>query len=326
MRIAHENYVVPPQVIDSGMRDWSINVFDAIKNPHNLFLSLVVILSFFAVIGLYYLFAVSKTGIIFNRKLERLEPFGHVILRVALALSFLASAYFNSFLGPEISLTSIPLGEVLKPVLYIICSLILLGLFTEIASVIGLIILILTTLIYKDYIVTYFNYFGELLVLIFWGSKFMSLDGLLRKANGWVNSIKDWEIPLIRITYGISVLYPAITIKILHPVIMIEIVERYNLTEIRWLFPSDPLLISLGTGAMQVVVGLAIIFGFATRFNAFLTLILYILSIIYFKEAVWPHYILLALALYLIINNGGKYSIDNWIQNGRIKKLGLKNI
>jgi uncharacterized membrane protein YphA (DoxX/SURF4 family) len=95
---------------------------------------------------------------------------------------------------------------------------------------------------------------------------------------------------------------------------MIEIAGKYHLTDIHWLFPPDPLLVSLGTGLMQIVVGLALIVGFETRLNALITFVLYVMSILYFKEAVWPHYILLALAGYLFVNNGGDWSFDNWIK------------
>jgi len=39
---------------------------------------------------------------------------------------------------------------------------------------------------------------------------------------------------------------------------------------------------------------------------------------------VWPHYILLALALYLVVNNGGRYTIDRLIENAAKKTAGIK--
>jgi len=321
---AHENYVLPTADIDRGMSDWSINVLDALKNPDNILISLYVSIGALVVFGLYYLFFTSRPGIVFDRRIKKLEPLGHVMLRLALAFSFIASAYFNSFLGPEIPLTSLPLGLLLKPVLYIIGALLLVGLFSKIVGAIGLAILILATIVYKDYMITYVNYYGEFIALILYGSMVFSLDSLLLRASRFAKKFQEWEIPLIRITYGISILYPAITIKLLHPAIILQIVNQYKLNEISWLFPSDPLLISLGTGVTQVALGLLIIIGFETRLNALATFVLYLLSIIFFKEAVWPHYILLALALYLAINNGGEYSIDNLLQKQALKKRGLR--
>ncbi len=72
--------------------------------------------------------------------------------------------------------------------------------------------------------------------------------------------------------------------------------------------------------AAEAAVGLAIILGFQTRLNSAITLGLYIMSIIFFKEAVWPHYILLALGVYLIINKGGGYSLDKLIEKRALIK------
>ena len=237
-----------------------------------------------------------------------------MVLRVALAASFLASAYFNAFLGPEIPLSSLPAGTWFAPLLFILGIFLLLGLFTEIVSMLGLLLLGIATYVNGEYMLTYFNYFGVFVALLLFGSRIFSLDQYITKTTAFVKKYRKWELPIIRITYGISVLYPAIVIKILHPSIIVEIVEKYHLSDIHWLFPADPLLISLGTGLAQILIGLCIIFGFETRLNSFLTFILYALSILFFKEAVWPHYILLALALYLTINDGGEWSIDNWIE------------
>lgn len=110
----------------------------------------------------------------------------------------------------------------------------------------------------------------------------------------------------------------------MHPIIIVEIEKQYHLSQIGWLFPQDPLLISLGTGLAQITVGLFIIIGFETRLSAFLTLLLYVGSIIFFKEAVWPHYILLALAFYLVINNGGGFTIDEFVEKLKGKFLQKK--
>jgi uncharacterized membrane protein YphA (DoxX/SURF4 family) len=323
---AHENYVLSEVQINSGMRDWSINVFNALQDPVNVRLSLIIGSLITLAIILYYYFEKSRAGLWLNEKLQNLEPLGHVLLRVALAASFLASALTYSYLGPEISVYSLPLGNIIHIALYTVGFMLLFGLFTEIAAVVSLLIIILATFVYKDYILTYFNYYGEFIALILFGSTVFSLDRyFFGKASRWREKYKQWEIAIIRITYGISILYPAISIKLLHPTIIIQIVEQYHLTKFHWLFPSDPLLISLGGGLLQVLLGIFLIVGFATRFSALATFILMLLSVIYFKEAVWPHYILLALALYLMINNGGELSLDHKImKKTRLSKIRME--
>ena len=314
---AHENYVLPAADIARGMSDWNVNVFDALQNPANLKVALLVAGASLLVFILYYFLALSKIGLMLDDKLKQLEPLGHVILRLALGASFIASALFHSFLGPEIPLTGLPWGQFWQPSLFALGGLLILGWFTEIAAVAGLILMLAATLIYGDYMLTYFNYFGEFIALLFFGSRFFSLDRFRAGATNLFQKYQQWEIPIIRITYGISVLYPAIVIKILHPAIILQIVNQYHLNQIHWLFPSDPLLISLGTGLAQIVVGLFIILGFETRLNSAITFVLYVLSIAFFREAVWPHYILLALGLYLVTNNGGGWSVDGWLRKKR---------
>ena len=322
---AHENYVLPQENIDRGMNDWSVNVFDALRDPHNLAISLSVAGILFVVFVLYYFFFSSKLGILIDRKVRRLEPIGHALLRIALGVSFLASAYFSSYLGPELPLSSLPLGALLRPVLFVTGVLLIFGFLTKIAGALGLITMLLSAVVYKDYMLSYLNYFGVCAAFFLFGSRAFSIDHYIFKtSSAFREKWREWELPLVRVTYGISILYPAIVVKLLHPSIILEIVEKYHMDQISWLFPSDPLLISLGTGLAQIVVGICIIVGFETRLNALATFVLYLLSVLFFQEAVWPHYILLALAFYLVVNDGGGWSVDGAIEKRGFKRLFLQ--
>ncbi len=336
---AHENYVLTQDQINADLGFHGPSVFSALNNPGNLKISLIVALLSTLGIIVFFIFSHSSAGRKMDNFLQKGESFGQVVLRMALAVSLLASAYFNSFLGPEISLTTLPLAFILKPALVILGILMFLGLWSEIVGVLSLVILFIASWVYKDYMITYFNYFGEFLALAWFGSRVFSLDKLFYKtplfakasAHGPLKKFKllwakrldkkyhDWELLIIRVTYGISIIYPAITYKLIHPEVIVDIANRYNLMQFHWLFPGDPLLISLGTGLAQVAVGVCVTLGFETRLNTLVTFGLMFLSVIFFKEAVWPHIVLLALALYLIINNGGKYSLDNYIEINKEK-------
>ncbi|MBU6500842.1 MAG: DoxX family protein [Patescibacteria group bacterium] len=307
---AHENYVLTKEQISAGMSDWSINVWDALRDSHNLAISLEVGAGILAVFVLYFLFDRSRWGVALDGKIRVLEPLGEWLVRFAVGASLIYSAATHVFLGPEIPLASIPGGQIWEWVLYVVGALLILGLFSRVAGAVSLLIISLATIIYRDYMLTYFNYFGEFAALVLFGSYVFSLDRLRAAGKNISRRIKDYETAILRITYGVSVLYPAISIKLLHPIIIVQIVNQYHLNQIHWLFPQDPLLISLGTGLAQILVGLLIIIGFETRLASFATLILYMMSILYFKETVWPHYILLALALYFVINDGGGLTLD----------------
>ena len=310
---AHEGYVLTKLQVAQGMQDFSINVLTALNNPGNFRVGLAVGLVSLIGIILYFLFQISDAGIWFDRLLKKVEPLGNAFLRVAFAGSLIASAYFNAFLGPEISLNTFPAGNLIRIILYVAGFMILLGIFTEIAGIATYLLLGVMTIIYKDYVLTYYNYVGEAVTLIIFGAYTFSLDRLIRGHSFFAEKHREIEIAIIRVTYGISILYPAITIKLLHPAIIIQIANQYNLTQFHWLFPHDPLLISLGTGLAQIAVGICLILGFQTRLNTLVTFVLMTMSVLFFKEAVWPHFILLALALYLWFNDGGEISLDHFL-------------
>lgn len=320
--LAHEQYVLTKQQLDLDLADKSTHVLAALNSSENIMISTCVGIGIITLLVIFFFFQYSKLGLKLNKRLNEAEPIGHILLRVSLGASLIASAYFHSFLGPEIPVTSLFLGNLLIPLLYTCGILLVLGLFTRIASLIGFVLLLLTTYVYGEYMITYFNYFGEFLALILFGSYVFSLDNKFLGKSKLIKKYKNWEILLIRVTYGISVMYPAITLKLLHPAVIVEIVNEYHLNQIWWLFPHDPLLISLGTGLAQILVGIMIIIGFETRLASFATFLLYVGSIIFFKEAVWPHYVLLSLAFYLVLNNGGTITLDNYI--GRILGAGKK--
>jgi uncharacterized membrane protein YphA (DoxX/SURF4 family) len=318
--LAHEQYVLTASEMNHDLALRGPSVWSSLNNPTNLKIALMVGIGSLLVFLIYFFWERSKGDKKFEIFMDKLEPFGHVVLRIALAASLIFSADFSVFLGPELPLTTIPLGLVLKPVMYVLGGMLLIGLWSEIASVAAAAILILATLVYKDYMLSYANYLGEFIALIFFGSRVFSVDRMLYGVKSWAQKYQKYEIALIRITYGISIMYPAIIYKLLHPAVIVDIVNRYNLTQFHWLFPSDPLLISLGTGLAQVTVGICLILGFETRLMTFVTFVLMILSVSFFKEAVWPHYILLALSFYLMINNGGEWGLDYYVQRWRKRK------
>lgn len=313
---AHENYVLPKAEIAAGMADWSINVWSSLQTPGNLLIAFKFGAGFIALLVAYFFFQRSTWGDAFDSWMRKGESFGDSVLRIVLGASLIFSAYLHSFLGPELPLSSIPGGNFWSIIMYILGILLVTGLFSRVAGLGAMVIMLLATLVYKDYMLTYFNYFGEFLTLVIFGSYVFSLDKLFALKKAVVSrTTRNWEALIIRVTYGISIWYPAISIKLLHPIIIVWIVQQYHLNQITWMFPQDPVLIALGTGLTQIAVGLALMAGFETRLMAAITFVLYVMSILFFKEVVWPHYILLALSLYLAINDGGDWTLDRWLKN-----------
>src|SRR5262249_13188017 len=154
-----------------------LDELNALKNPHDLAVTLEITAVILVVIALNFFFRRSNLGYWVNSKFERLAFLGPILVRLAISASFFFSAQSMSFLGPELPLTQMPLAHVLQWALYAISVMILLGLFTEVAAVIGLIIFTIGLVVFKQYLLTYFNYLGELIVLMLFGMRRWSFDG-----------------------------------------------------------------------------------------------------------------------------------------------------
>lgn len=264
-------------------------------------------------LGLSILFWYSQFGRWVDGWLRKAAVIGPVIIRIALAGALYSSAVTGSFLGPEIRLNMLPGGAIIPFILYGISLLILFGLFTEIAAAIGLVLIILAAKAYGVYLLTYLSYVGALLVLTLIGARFFSIDQLLGRNKDDSHRFVRWETLIIRVFFGLALIYTAIVIKILHPAVPLTVVGQYNLTHYHWLFPSDPLLIALGAAMTEIAIGTMVILGFQIRTVMLVTLFYMTLSLLFFKEAVWPHLILFGISISLLLNNSGEFTLDDWL-------------
>lgn len=311
--LAHEAYVLPHSLFVSEINSAvSWHAFDALKDPGNLKLCIVIILG--TLLALIASFWCSRLGLVraFVNKIERLSRFGPWLVRVAISASFFFSALTNSFLGPEISLGTMPLGSIVRILLFGISIMILFGLFTELAAIAALLVFGLAAYEYHWYLATYLNYIGEILVLILFGTHW-SLDRLLFGWKRRFQTLRRYETDIVRICYGAALAYAAINVKLLHPSLTLEVVNRYNLTQFHWLFPHDPLLITLGAGLSELAIGLFILLGFRLRLTVLISLFYITLSLLYFKEAVWPHFLLYGISFNLLITPQ-QWSLDNYLE------------
>jgi len=167
--------------------------------------------------------------------------------------------------------------------------------------------------------VTYLNYLGEFAVLLLFGMRRWSID---RYIFGKLKRFKKFEKygpVIIRICYGIGLIFAAVTVKFLHPSLTLEIINNYNLLQFHWLFPNDALLVVLGAAIAETAIGLLIVIGFETRITILVLLFYLTLSLIYFREAVWPHFILYGISLNLLVQPE-TFTFDNLFFGKRKKK------
>jgi uncharacterized membrane protein YphA (DoxX/SURF4 family) len=311
--LAHEVYVLSPDKFSEDLRAPWINVFASLRGPHNFVLAGWISFGVLALLLAGVFFWRSWVGGMVDLWLRRFDGAGHVIVRLALAASLFASAWTGSFLGPDVLLANLPFSEVLRALLFILSLMFLFGIGTEYAAVVSLVLFSLVLMNHGLYLLTYLNYFGELIALLIFGSRVWSLDGLLLGSRGLLARWSDFEPVILRVFFGLALIYTAIHIKLLHPAIALDVVTQYHLTSYTTFFPSDPLLLVLGASVVELLIGLFLVLGFQTRLTIVVMLFYITLSLLFFRESVWPHLMLYGIGISLFLSGGRKWSLDGWI-------------
>lgn len=327
--LAHEVYVLSHEKFSQDLQAPTINTLQALTKPENLRLTFFLVTVVFLVLLLLLYFRYTKAGFEADRQLKKLSRIGLFVIRLALSASFLYAGHSNSIFGPELSLNNLPLHAILPYAEYLIGVMLLLGLFTEIAAVLSLLLFGLAVFSNGIYLLTYTNYLGEIIALILFGSRFLSLDRLIFGQQKRFSNLKAYENTIIRVGYGAALLYATINIKIIHSQIPLDVINQYHLNQINWLFPQDPLLIVMGAAIVETIMVLFIIVGFTTRITNVVLMFYLTLSILFFKESVWPHYMLYGISLSILFNGAGTLSIDESFgkfikNNSSLRKVFLK--
>ena len=299
---AHEAYVLPYNTFWNGMKQsFSPHAFDALKNPHNLYLIVVIGLPVILLLTLNFFFRRSELGQKVSSLFERYSYLGPHFVRITIAIALFFSAFSNTFLGPELHESLFLFPHIIQITLFAISLMIAVGFLTELAALTGIIIFVSSFFIFGPYIFTYLNYLGELIVLFLFGMRIFSVDKYLFGPLRRFQVFEKYETVIVRVMYGLALIYAGITVKLLHPDLTILVVNTWHLTKFHWLFPSDPLLVTLGAGVVESIIGLFIIFGFEMRLTILISLFYITLSLFYFRELVWPHLLLYGISFNLLL-------------------------
>lgn len=310
---AHEAYVLTHQEFQKGLYMNTVNPFapllDASHFQLSAFITFSVVVSYIFVI----LWSTNPIAGVLDRSIKKAKFFGLLIIRLAISLSFFYAAIGNSFLGPELSLTQIPGGEIIRILLFVISLAILLGFFVEVSAFTGLGIFFYLTQYHGIYMFTYLNYFGELFVLFFFGSRFFSIDRILFGKKAWLKYIekfREYETPIVRILYGLALMYAGFSIKFQHQQISIWVYDQYHLNDF---FHANASFIAAGAGLSEILIGLFIVIGFTMRFTILISLFFITISLLYFHELIWPHLMLYGISFSLLINSADKITSDHYM-------------
>jgi uncharacterized membrane protein YphA (DoxX/SURF4 family) len=299
---AHEAYVIPYNTFWAGMNTpLSLHAFDALKDPANIRVTIIIVLSVWLLLGLNFIFRLSSVGKRCHAFFEKFSSSGPVLMRMTIATAFLFSSLAGSFLGPELHGSLMPHHSIVQIALFVMSMMIFFGIFTELAALVGIVLFSTSFFVFGPYVFTYLNYLGELIVLLLFGARILSVDKYFFGNLKRFESFRKYESVIIRVFYGLALVYAAITVKLLHPDLTVSVVNTWNLTQFHLLFPHDPLLVTFGAGIVECVIGLFIIFGFEMRLTILISLFYITLSLLYFREMVWPHLLLYGISFYLLV-------------------------
>lgn len=325
-KFAHEVYVLTPDQVSNDKSQEGVNLLHALTNRHDLYIFIFITLVLPVVLGLVIFLKMTNPFQKLGKWIDKATIIAPDIIRMAFGASLILSAMNNAVFGPELPLSNFPAPNFLKFALFTIGFALLLGVFTRIFAWLSLILWCFIFAIQGWYILTYANYLGEAIAVILLSSQMISFDSLLAKLRHKKlpkGPFEEFSMPISRVLFGFALLYAAITVKFLNPAVALDVVTRYNLTDY---FPFDPLFIVLGAALTEL--GLAILFmmGFLRRFISVIFLIFLSLSIIYFKESVWPHFLLIGFGVGIFLHKPDIWAVDKYFFTGKSsKKKTVKN-
>ncbi len=310
---AHEAYVLTRQEFDKGLQINSTNPFAALFDPSHLTLTAIITICVVSSYLLIILWSTTKYAAILDKIIKKAKVIGPLIIRLAISSSFFYAAQANAVLGPELSLAHLPGGEIVRLLEFVMAFMVFFGVFVEIAAFIGIGIFFYISWQYGWYLLTYLNYFGELIVLLLFGSKYISFDRFFfgkKLIIKGLEKFKEYETPIVRILYGCALIYAGYTIKFQHQILSVWVYNQYHLKDF---FHASAEFIAAGAGLSEITIGLFIILGFVMRFTILISLVFITLSLMYFHEMLWPHFMLYGISFSLLINSADKLTIDKYL-------------
>jgi uncharacterized membrane protein YphA (DoxX/SURF4 family) len=307
----HEVYVLTPNQVTRGLRG-HVNIWQALQSSHNLRLFVLCGLLVLAVLGACTYLKSLRFFQGVGGFIDRATPIAPDIIRIAFGASLLFSLKNQALFGPELPLSGFPLANLLRPLLFLAGIALILGVGIRIFGIIAAAIWVFAFADKGWYMLTYLNYLGEALAVILLSRQLLSVDTLMSRAKKTKQKRGGYErysMPIARVFFALSLLYAAISVKFIHTALSLDVVNGYHLTRY---FPFDPLFVVLGAGLIEILVATLYLVGFLQRFNTLVFLVFMSLSILFFKESVWPHYLLIGLGVGIFLHEPDDFALDKY--------------
>lgn len=316
---AHEVYVLPSGTINEALGMQPFNMWQVVVANLGEF----TLWAFIAAIVIFVVFFVSVSrGIerLLDPWLAKLPRYAPAVSRITVGISFIAAAYYQALFGPELPLAgtfgaSAPLVTVL---LLAVGVAITVGWYARVASLAVLALFAVEIGVHGVYMLTYTNYFAELLILVILGAHILAIHhkghdiasappALLRIKK----ALTPYAFLILRVGFGISLFYASLYAKILHNNLALDVAYAYP--PLVHFFGFEPHFLVLGAALIEMLIASFFILGIEIRFTSLFLLFWLTLSLIYFGEVVWPHVILIGIPIGFIFYGYDKYSLEGWL-------------
>ncbi len=309
---AHEVYVLDSHEIEFAMAQDSIDIVSVIKSHEDQFM-LAVGFGTLLIVAIL-LFSVSKkVETHLDKYLMVFKKWAPIIAQFTLAVSLIASSYYGAIFGVELPfIKAFGLYAGFARILVSVCGFaLLIGFLPRVASVFTILIFVPLFYKYGFYMSNYLTYFGEALTIMLFGSTYDIFSSAHIRPWWHINKnlhpqYHKYKYLIMRIFFGFSLIYAAVYAKYLHGALALETVAKYNLTSY---FHFDALFLVLGALLVEIFLGCCFFFGFEIRFASIFFLVFLVASLLFFKEAVWPHFMLIGTAFSMFAHGYDKYTV-----------------
>ncbi len=296
---AHEVYVLTPAEVATAQAEQALPFGPVVASHAKEFAGWGLLIA-----GLMLLtFAISlsrwwQTKI--TAKIDRWQGRASRITEVTVGLALIASAVYDAAFGPEISLKIFGDSNLLTQILFMLSgATLVLGRWAKLGALLGLGLYVAVGVQRGWYVLMYGVYFGDLLVSLF--------------PNAW----QKYKFVILRVLFGFSLIFASIYAKFWFNQLALETIAKFSLTNY---FPFSPEFLLLGAFCVEILIGVAYILGFQVRLTSIVFTVFLVQSVLFFKEAVWPHVILFGTAVAMLAHGDGEYSLGGYLKR-RLRKI-----
>jgi uncharacterized membrane protein YphA (DoxX/SURF4 family) len=311
---AHEVYVLTPGEISYGLRTPPFDMFDVVQSNIGSFF----LWGFVAAVVVLTVFAISITRSVENVSMPfllKLKRYAPIVARLTGGIAFLSCAYYGALFGPELPLGLLfgSAALVVRVALGLIGICFLINRYVLPAAIASLLIFVAALFERGTYMLTYTNYFGEILAMLLGlhgtkRSSFAVFDSLARKYS-------KYTFPVLRICFGISLIDASLYAKVFHNVLALQVASlplAGHAHSLAYYLGFEPHFVVLGAAIIELIAGLLFILGIEIRHTALFLLFWLSLSLWYFGESVWPHLILFGVLGAFVLHGYDRYSLEGY--------------